>query len=598
MEKSTVSDKVTPADLSDDAEKMGGFHHCMHDPSSNKTELSDSDSAEFQGGVQRVRAMTTTWSTKTLVLMFILTKVNTPSANRLYLVSFVDALLGSVEGSLNPYITSSFDKHGLLTVVSVVSTILGGSSTLSLAKIIDVWGRVEGFLLMLLLVTIGMIMKATCTSMEMYTAAHTLYWVGHIGLIYVVDIMLADMTSLRNRMLILGINGTPGIASVFAGPKIANLFYTNLDFHWAFGAFAIMLVGVSSPAAVVMLVMQRRAERTGVLEKARSGRVWWQSVAHYCIEFDVIGIILITAAFSLILLPFSIASYGPKGWATGYIIAMEVLGVACIPVFYIWERYYSPVQFLPWRYLKEPTIIGSCLLYGVMFISVFAWNSYFGSYLQVVNRLDITTAGYVLNSFSLTAFIFNPIIGLLIRYTGDFKWTAMAGVPIFLLGTALLIPFRTPDTHVGLLTMVQILVGLGTCLFTVCGQIAVMASVRHQDIAVVMAIWGLFGSIGASVGIAIAGGMWNNILLDQLRNRLPEASKPLAESIFANMVTQMSYQDGTPERDAIVGAYGDLQRKMAIVGVCFVPLCILCTWFWRNVNVKRLEKEQTTGHVF
>lgn len=40
------------------------------------------------------------------------------------------------------------------------------------------------------------------------------------------------------------------------------------------------------------------------------------------------------------------------------------------------------------------------------------WNSYFGSYLQVVNRLDITTANYVLNAFSLTSYIFSPIFGL------------------------------------------------------------------------------------------------------------------------------------------------------------------------------------------
>lgn len=174
----------------------------------------------------------------------------------------------------------------------------------------------------------------------------------------------------------------------------------------------------------------------------------------------------------------------------------------------------------------------------------------------------------------------------------------MAGVPIFLLGTALLVPFRSPGTHVGLLTMTQILVGLGSCLFTVCGQLAVMATVTHQEIAVVLAIWGLFGSIGASVGIAIAGGMWNSILENELYKRLPEASKHLSASIFSNLVAQMSYADGTPEREAIVGAYADLQRKMAIVGVCFVPLCILCTWFWRNVNVKKLEKEQTAGNVY
>ncbi|KAL4782686.1 major facilitator superfamily domain-containing protein [Aspergillus varians] len=568
-------------------EKMAGPNQAVNE-ADEKGSLSDKDSAQFQGGVQRVRAIASSWSTTTLILMFVL----------LYFVSFVDALLGSIQTTLNPYITSEFGKHGLLTVVSVVSTILGGSSKLTLAKIVDIWGRIEGFIFMVVIITIGLIMKATCKTIEMYAAAHTLYWVGHIGLLYIIEIMLADMTSLRNRMIMIGINGTPGICSVFAGPKIAALFYKNLNFRWAFGAFAIMLVGVCLPVVIVMLLMQRKAEKNGFLRREPSGRVWWQNIVHYAVEFDVVGIILITAVFSLILLPFSIASYAPNGWATGYIIAMEVLGVVCIPGFYVWERYFAPVQFLPWKYLQEPTIIGSCMLYGVMFASAFTWNSYFSSYLQVVHRMDITTANYVLNAFSLTSFVFSPIFGLLIRYTGEFKWTAMAGIPILLLGTALLIPFRTPTTHIGLITMTQVLVGLGTCLFAVCGQLAVMAPVTHQEIAVVMAIWGLFGSIGSSVGSAIAGGMWNNILMPELHRRLPEEKKDLAASIFASIETQMEYADGTPERAAIVGAYGDLQRKMVIVGVCLVPLCLLCTWFWRNVNVKKLSREQTSGNIW
>lgn len=173
----------------------------------------------------------------------------------------------------------------------------------------------------------------------------------------------------------------------------------------------------------------------------------------------------------------------------------------------------------------------------------------------------------------------------------------MAGIPIFLLGTALLIPFRQPDSPAGIIAMTQILVGLGSCIFSVCGELSVMAVVTHQEIAVVTAIWGMFGSIGASLGFAISGGMWNNIVEDQIRARLPEESKHLSASIFASLVTQMSYEDGTPERDAIVGAYGDIQRKMVIVGVCLTPICVICTWVWRNVNVKKLLKEQTAGNV-
>jgi hypothetical protein len=45
-------------------------------------------------------------------------------------------------------------------------------------------------------------------------------------------------------------------------------------------------VGVCIPVAVVMLFMQRKAEKTGMLEKERSGRSWWQSIAYYFIQFD------------------------------------------------------------------------------------------------------------------------------------------------------------------------------------------------------------------------------------------------------------------------------------------------------------------------
>lgn len=83
----------------------------------------------------------------------------------------------------------------------------------------------------------------------------------------------------------------------------------------------------------------------------------------------VVGVLLLTAATILFLLPFSIAKYAPHGWNTGYIIAMIVLGVVFGAFFTVWEKYFAPVQFMPWKYLKEPTILGSACLAAVLFIS-------------------------------------------------------------------------------------------------------------------------------------------------------------------------------------------------------------------------------------
>lgn len=96
---------------------------------------------------------------------------------------------------------------------------MNGVSRPTIAKIIDIWGRVEGFFSMLLLIVLGMIMKATCRNVETYAAAHTLFWVGHLGLMYIVDIIVADITTLRNRMIIFGVNSTPTICTVFCGAQ-------------------------------------------------------------------------------------------------------------------------------------------------------------------------------------------------------------------------------------------------------------------------------------------------------------------------------------------------------------------------------------------
>lgn len=315
----------------------------------------------------------------------------------------------------------------------------------------------------------------------------------------------------------------------------------------------------------------------------------------------VTGILLIMFAFCLFLLPFTLQAYAPNGWKTGYIIAMIVLGILLFPVFVYYEAKIAPVQFLPWKYLKDRTIVGSCLLYGVMFLSIFIWNAYFYSYILVVHRQPIDHAGYIVNSFSLASSTFSPLVALVISKTGNFKWTAYSGVPIVILGTALLIPFRVPSTSPGVLALTQVIVGLGTGIFATCAQLAVMVPVTHQEIAAVNALWGLFGSFGASIGSAIAGAMWNNLIPRELYNRLPEASKANATLIFGDIEMQLAFLDGTPERDAIVGAYAYVMRNMVIVGVALVPLCLASIFIWRNVNVRKLEEEkgkQTKGTVF
>lgn len=160
-----------------------------------------------------------------------------------------------------------------------------------------------------------------------------------------------------------------------------------------------------------------------------------------------------------------------------------------------------------------------------------------------------------------------------------------------LIGTAIMIPLRVPESHVGLLVLTQLLVGIGSAFFTTCGQIAAMAPVTHQEIAAVLAVWTMFGSVGSSIGSAIAGGIWNNILPGILLRELPEGSKDQAPAIFGSLAVAMSFEDGTLERDAVLVGYSQVQRYILIAGVATMPLTFLSIYMWRNINVKHLEKE-------
>lgn len=79
---------------------------------------------------------------------------------------------------LTPYVTSAFALHSLTATTGVMSGIIGGVSKLTLAKILDIWGRPQGFLFVVILMTIGLIMMAACNGVETYAAAQVFYWVG------------------------------------------------------------------------------------------------------------------------------------------------------------------------------------------------------------------------------------------------------------------------------------------------------------------------------------------------------------------------------------------------------------------------------------
>ena len=115
------------------------------------------------------------------------------------------------------------------------------------------------------------------------------------------------------------------------------------------------------------------------------------------------GVVLLAGGLIVFLLPFNIAASAPNGWATGYIIAMIIVGIVLLIMFGLYERYLSPSPFLPWVFLSDRSVIGACLLNMTYQISYYCWNFYFTSFLQVVYNVTVAEAGYINSTFQVVS---------------------------------------------------------------------------------------------------------------------------------------------------------------------------------------------------
>lgn len=118
-----------------------------------------------------------------------------------------------------------------------------------------------------------------------------------------------------------------------------------------------------------------KAKRANLIPERISNRTIPQSLKYYAIEFDIAGVFILCAGLSLFLLPFNLYAKQAEGWKSPMIIGMIVAGFILCILFALYERFIAPVTFMPYKLLTDRTVLGACILSGVLFISFYVWDS-------------------------------------------------------------------------------------------------------------------------------------------------------------------------------------------------------------------------------
>ena len=122
-----------------------------------------------------------------------------------------------------------------------------------------------------------------------------------------------------------------------------------------------------------------------------------------------------------------------------------------------------------------------------------------------------------------------------------------------------------------------------------------MAAAAHQHVAVVLAVEGMFSSIGGAIGSTVSSAIWQGTFPEALAKNLPESAQANLTQIYGSLVVQLSYPLGTPERIAIQKSYGEAQRYMLIAATSILVLGLAGTAMWRDLKVK--DNKQVRGLV-
>ncbi|RFU29706.1 hypothetical protein B7463_g6633, partial [Scytalidium lignicola] len=545
---------------------------------------SEHQSTDVQTGVQKIEAVARTWTKWGLIAAYV----------SIFLMAFSTSLEGQVTFSLSVFATSSFAQHSLISTVYVVQGVMNAVIKPPMAKVADVFGRLEAFSFSIFLYVLGYIQMATSRNVQTFASAQIFYSAGNTGLQILQQVFIADTSDLLNRALWSSLPDIPFLITVWIGSIIGHGILRVTTWRWGYAMWCIILPAMFLPLALTLFLNNRKAKKLGFKEAYPfQGFIFFQIVKNLWVDLDIGGILLLSAAFSLILIPLTIAAKAKDGWHAGYIIGMIVVGFICLIAFPCWDatKKLAPHPLIPLHLLKSRTFCAGC---GVGFFYFMAFylsvQPYFYSYLLVVQSESVTAAGHVTQTFSFTSTVSSIITSFFIKYSKRYKSFVLCGSFIYMMGIGLMVRYRTQGSSIGQIVGTQLAVGIGGGMLNVPAQLGVQASTSHQHVAVATAVFLTCVEIGGAVGSAISGAIWGRDIPRKLEEYLPPGAKQDATAIYNSITNALAYEVGTPERIAINRAYQETMHSLLIVSICLTVPMILLIFLMRDYRLDQMDQ--------
>ncbi|MEN3279419.1 MAG: hypothetical protein V7607_559 [Solirubrobacteraceae bacterium] len=363
------------------------------------------------------------------------------------------------------------------------------STLLALTVSTPIWGKLADLFDRKLLVQTGLaiyvfgsILAGLSQTTTWLIACRVLQGLGVGGLTALVQIILSDLVSPRERGRYSGYLGAVFGVGTVAGPLLGGVITDTVGWRWCF------YVGV--PFAVAAFVVLQRT-----LHLPRRRRE---------VSIDYAGAILIAGGVSSLLIWVSLAGQN-FDWLSWQSAALVTLGVAlCASAVAVERRVREPL--VPLRLFSDRTVVLAVIASIAVGIAMFGTTVFLSQYMQIARGKSPTEAGLLSIPMVIGLFVSSTVVGRIISRTGRYRKFMLAGTLLLTAGLGLV---GTMDERTSLVEIAVFMFILGTGLGMVMQNLVLVVqnAVRQSDMGAGSSLIAFFRSLGGAIGVSVLGAL-------------------------------------------------------------------------------------------
>lgn len=450
----------------------------------------------------------------------------------LMLAMFVAILSSTVVSTALPQIIG--DLGGTQSSYTWVVT----STLLALTVSTPIWGKLADLFDRKLLVQTGLaifvagsILAALSQSTSWLIACRVVQGIGVGGLTALVQVILSDLVSPRERGRYSGYLGAVFGVGTVVGPLLGGVVTDSLGWRWCFGIGVPFAIGAFVVLQKTLHLPRRRRE----------------------VRIDFAGAALIAAGVSSLLIWVSLAGqeYAWGSWQTAVLVSAGVL--FCLSAVLVERRVREPL--VPLRLFGDRTVVLAVVASVAVGIAMFGTTVFLSQYMQIARGMSPTESGLLSIPMVVGLFSASIVIGRRVTRTGVYKRWMLLGATLLTVGLALM----------GTLDETTSLVALGGFMF-VAGSglgmlmqnlvLVVQNTVPTSDIGSGSSLIAFFRSLGGAIGVSVLGALLATHARDAIADGLAGAGiDPARMGGQAGHVPDVSTLPG-PIAHVVEHAYG------------------------------------------